>query len=165
MRHANPLFLLLLIGACQTTPEAPPMQHAGLPPLGSPRPLAATVGTSIAPFPDASSCFTLPGTWPGELTGCYDAEDRLGGIELDVPLDQVGDAVVAVRDTYAPGVSAQVRAVGGSAWASADGVRLEVIRESTRVHVRARVAGITLTPVVEPRHEPATPVDPANAPT
>ncbi len=138
MRPISPFLVLVFIGACVgADPEPPATPHVALPPLGSPRPLAAPAGQPIAPFPRADDCLAIPGSWPGELTGCYDVQRRLGGIELDVAPDELGAAIVAVRDTYAPRVSPEIVATGGIAWVSDEGVRLEVVREPTLVHVRA----------------------------
>ncbi len=137
MRNAYPLLSMLLAACTQAPPPEPATVGAVLPSLGGPRAEAGRPGASpIAPFPDAHVCVTLSGQWPGELTACYDAADRLRGVELDVAPDRMGEAVVAVRDTYAPGISDTLVAVGGGAWV-AGGVRLEVVREDTRVHVRA----------------------------
>lgn len=146
MRPMPPLLVLAglaLLGACA---EAPPADsgpvYSALPALGSPIVASARPGAPVVPVPGASVCVTVPGSWPGELTGCYDADGRLQGVELDAPPETEADALAAVIATYAPGAADTLAAVGGSAWV-ADGVRLEVVRHGALLHVRARreVAG------------------------
>lgn len=146
MRPMPPLLVLVafaLLGACAESPlPARPPSYGALPALGSPIVASARPGAPVAPVPGASVCVTVPGRWPGELTGCYDADGRLQGVELDAPPESEADALAAVIATYAPGAAETLAAVGGNAWV-ADGVRLEVVRDGALLHVRARreVAG------------------------
>ncbi len=127
--------LLLLLTACAEAPSPVIAVPAPLPALGSARSaLAAPRAGTVAPMPGATACVALPGAFPGELTGCYDATGHLRGVELDTSPEATGAAIVAVRDAYAQG---DVVAVGGSAWTTAS-VRLEVVADDARVHVRAQ---------------------------
>ena len=100
----------------------------------APRPSSAPVDTAVHAVQAASAFSLCTGEKGNEIENCkQDPTGRDLLPEAPSPVIAV-PAIVAVRDAYAQG---DVVAVGGSAWTTAS-VRLEVVADDARVHVRAQ---------------------------